>query len=254
MLPGMKGMLRTLLPMIGRERNRWEDGLWLAFLVWSLIGLGVVAFDIHPLSVEQWQLPGFMGLFVKGCLAWGDFLSNLLAALVVGATALRHLRAKAMATAAAVIMIGSGVVETIGTLTGFPFGAYTYQGNMGPQIGPLPLAIPLAWWVVVVGAYFTLHMALPSLSHWRLALLTGVVAVVFDWILEPFAWQVRGYWIWHGGEVPMANYLSWFGLAVLFAGMSPLHRAHQPPHDGRPAGVLLLMVLLFVLGRVVAGV
>ncbi|NBS54704.1 carotenoid biosynthesis protein, partial [bacterium] len=58
---------------------------------------------------------------------------------------------------AAVILVASGILESFGTLTGIPFGSYTYTDAFGPRLGGvLPIAIPLAWFAVVAGANLTL--------------------------------------------------------------------------------------------------
>lgn len=250
--------LRDRLPAFARP---WFEGeppavfgrvSWFVFLVWSTVGLAIMATGFSDETIRNWQLAPLLERWALACLGWGDFLFLFFAACVVFATAW-HAMGLAPATRAAVIVgVGSGIVETIGTLTGFPFGAYTYLGRMGPQIGPLPLAIPVAWWLVVGGFYLTARRLLPLADARMLSLATALAATGFDWILEPFAWQVRGYWVWHDGAVPLQNYAAWFALSFILARTAPLLRAAPQRVDLRPAGALTLTILLFILGRLAA--
>lgn len=226
---------------------------WLVFLIWSTVGLAIVASGFDAAAIERLGWPAWITRFAIGILGWGDFLFLFFAACVVFAVAWHAMGLAYCLRAAAIVMIGSGVVETIGTWTGFPFGAYTYMGRMGPQIGPLPLAIPLAWWLVVGGFYLSGRQLLPLADARMLSLGTAAAATFFDWILEPFAWQVRGYWVWHDGAVPVQNYAAWFALSFILARISPFHRAVPQRLDLRPAGALTLTLLLFIIGRLAGG-
>jgi len=225
---------------------------WFVFLVWSTVGLAIMATGFSGETIRSWGLSPALERIALACLGWGDFLFLFFAGCVVFATAWHALGTAFTVRAALTIMIGSGVVETIGTLTGFPFGAYTYLGRMGPQIGPLPLAIPVAWWLVVGGFYLTGRRLLPLAPARMLCLGTALAATAFDYILEPFAWRVRGYWVWHDGAIPLQNYAAWFALSFILARATPLHRAAPQRLDLRPAGALTLTVLLFILGRLAA--
>jgi putative membrane protein len=44
-----------------------------------------------------------------------------------------------------IITAGGFAVEALGVATGFPFGAYSYSGALGPRLLGVPLVIPLAW-------------------------------------------------------------------------------------------------------------
>jgi uncharacterized membrane protein len=222
---------------------------WFVFLVWSSVGMVIVATGFSEDTIRSWDLPAAVTAFGLGCLHWGDFLFLFFGGCVIFTSAWQALALPLLVRAVLIITIGSGVIETIGTLTGFPFGAYTYLGRMGPQLGPLPLAIPVAWWLVVGGFYLTGRRLLPQAPARLLCLLTALAATLFDWIMEPFAWQIRGYWVWHDGAVPLQNYAAWFALSFILARAAPLHPAAPQRIDLRPTGVILLTILLFILGR-----
>jgi uncharacterized membrane protein len=223
--------------------------MWFIFLVWSTVGMAIMATGFSEAKIQAWNTAPWLISAATTCLRWGDFLFLFFGGCVVLASAWQAMDRRSLVRTVLTIAVGSGIVETIGTLTGFPFGAYTYTGRMGPQLGPLPLAIPVAWWLVVGGFYLTGRRLLPQADARMLSLGTAVAAVVFDWVMEPFAWQVRGYWIWHDGAIPLQNYAAWFALGFILARATPLHRAAPQRLDLRPAGVLILTILLFILGR-----
>jgi uncharacterized membrane protein len=229
-----------------------SESLWWVFLIWSTVGLFIMATGLSEQTILGWNLDPAWTRAALVCLHWGDFLYLLFGALVVGSTAAQVLPARDLRIAILVIAVGSGLVETIGTLTGFPFGSYTYMNRLGPQIGPLPLAIPTAWWLVVAGFYLTARRLFPTLGRRTLSLITAAAATGFDWIMEPFAWEVRGYWIWHDGAVPLENYAAWFALSFILARLAPLHAAAPWKTDLRAAGVIVLTLLLFLIGRLAA--
>lgn len=227
-----------------------KTAFWYAFLAWSLAGLFMLTFGLDPAWVQSRPLPGALEAFILGCLHWGDFLFILLAFANVFQVACEAWGKTGALRAAVAILGGSAVLETVGTLTGQPFGFYAYTSNFGPRLGILPLAIPLAWFLVVAGFRLVLD-GLPSTRGWPCglrALAVGACATGFDWVLEPFAWQVRSYWLWLDGAIPPQNYLAWFAFATLFAAFA-LPRSIAAPKTLKPAWVLALMLLFFVCGR-----
>ncbi|MBA2438802.1 MAG: carotenoid biosynthesis protein, partial [Acidimicrobiia bacterium] len=57
-----------------------------------------------------------------------------------------------VAVAAAVVAVGTLALEWVGHTTGWPFGAYDYTGALVPQIGAVPVIVPLAWFAMAVPA------------------------------------------------------------------------------------------------------
>jgi len=146
------------------------------------------------------------------------------------------------------------MAEWVGTKTGFPFGDYHYTENMGPMIGgQLPWAIPLAWWSVVGALHQLSRSALPALNPWKTGLVVAAAATAFDWVMEPYAWQLKVYWIWHDGHVPLLNYLSWFFFSFVFSLILTALGAFSQPGKQvavpRAAWLLGLMMGVFILGR-----
>jgi len=158
------------------------------------------------------------------------------------------------------VMIFGGVLETVGTLTGLPFGQYYYTDNFGPKLfGVLPVTIPVAWFIVASNFLLLVRVHAPFASSTVEAALVATGATLYDWVMEPFAVQVERYWYWtSGGEevdwIPWQNYLTWwvamFLIVRLFATTSELR--DRP--EWRPHLILGGMVLIFVVGRLAYGV
>ncbi|MGW4774471.1 carotenoid biosynthesis protein [Nocardia sp. NPDC004278] len=125
-----------------------------------------------------------------------------------------------------VIVSGLGLLaEIIGTATGFPFGCYDYaDGRLGPAVAGVPLVVALAWTgglypVWVVAGLLTRHTA-------GRIVLTGVGAVGWDLFLDP-QMVADGQWSWCAtgrglpglDEIPYTNYLGWFAVALVMAGL-----------------------------------
>ena len=201
-----------------------------------------------PATVAAWSLPAWLHAFVALCLRTGDPLLILLAFANTHLAAARHWGQPAARRWALLIIVLSLAVETLGALTGFPFGAYAYSDRFGPVLGVVPLAIPLAWHVVLTNALFLVRRIAPHLPRWGEALAAGVVATLYDAMLEPFATTVKGYWHWREGGVPLQNYLAWLIVStLLIRAFAPTSAAHHG-RDPRPVLILGATLLLFLAG------
>ena len=156
-----------------------------------------------------------IGLFLLGAEWRQDFVFltpyNLLLMLVVFLLASDS--PKNWMVYMAPIVLGF-IIEVIGTNTGWPFGAYTYGTALGLRVLSTPLMIGVLWWVLI-RAWFDLSGRWTQ-NPWIKALITGTAMVLMDVLIEPVAIEL-GFWTWADLEVPVANYVSWFVLATLFA-------------------------------------
>lgn len=208
------------------------------FIIWSTVGA-------ITLGLRQFLLPPW--------ISWADAFFMLLAAANVLLAMARRDGWRDSLSAFAIIVIGAGVVETIGTTTGRPFGPYEYTPFFGPRIGVLPLAIPLAWYAVLgSGHYLIFHWFKPA-SRRLTAVTVAAWATAFDFVLEPFAAYVKSYWIWQTPTIPMQNYVAWFVLSFLLARLAPWGRGPIDRFDPRPLTVAAAMLLIFAIGRLAAG-
>lgn len=141
------------------------------------------------------------------------------------------------AWAAALVMLAGGfLVETAGSLTGFPFGRYSYTPVLYPKLLVVPVGIGFAWLMTILASFFCARFLLGRLKfRGRLALLiflSGGLATASDLLMEPVAVYLQNYWNWQDkGQyygVPLSNFLAWWVFSSL---MSLLLRSilEKPP-------------------------
>ena len=123
----------------------------------------------------------------------------------------------------AIVSVGIGVVsfgiEWLGVRTGHIFGSYLYGQTLQPSIGGVPISIGSAWFVMLVASTAVVQKIAPksfSESHFKTAFLVALLMVCFDLLMEPAAVKLD-YWTWINGDIPLRNYLVWFGLSFIFA-------------------------------------
>lgn len=159
------------------------------------------------------------------------------------------------------IALFSGIVETIGTLTGIPFGHYTYTDYFGFRLlGILPLAIPLAWYIVIWPLHLLVRSSLAGRSSvWLVPLGVALLATWTDVVIEPVAVH-REYWVWEGGGVyhgvPWLNFFGWFITAFIISFICQILIPHAPPKRHEltvPLFVFLSTVFTFVLTNFLQG-
>lgn len=232
--------------------------VWRIFLVWTAVGALVLPFGLQPEMLARWGPTARWVESARMLLAYADLTWMVLAALVVY---LQEAATQGLARArlaGGIILLGSALAEYIGTTTGFPFGPYDYTNAFGPRmLGVLPIAIPLAWLVILLAGRQVLLAYRPGVSTLSLALGVGAIALLTDFNLEFVAWKIRGYWIWYPGQSnppawpPWQNYLSWFGLSALLTLCLPRSLDPVSLPARRPLGVLLAMNALFLLAHLV---
>jgi putative membrane protein len=120
--------------------------------------------------------------------------------------------------------------EIIGVNTGILFGDYQYGDVLGTKLISVPLIIGVNWFVITYCIGCSMHQMLERLVRStstandkknKLIVSLSVIidgallAVLFDWIMEPVAIRL-GFWNWGGdGHVPFYNYFCWFMLSLL---------------------------------------
>ncbi len=229
--------------------SRLEKGFLVAFLLWSAAGLIFTLLHITAENIEgQTSIPSWLADFIRFCLQNGDPILILLAFANTHLHAARQWSPAVARRWGLIILVCSFAVETLGACTGFPFGSYHYSQRFGPLLGVVPMTIPLAWQVVVTNALFLVRAMAPHLLRWGEAALVGVLCTIYDFILEPFATTVKGYWVWTSG-IPATNYLAWFVISGFLVWYFAPTAATRFPRDPRPALILGAMILIFIAGR-----
>lgn len=238
-----------------KHLNRLEKILWPALLIWAAVGLVTSLLKFNEGTLSEMQLPVFLNSFLALCLRWGDFIFHLLAAGNLLFAVSQAISWRKTWISFLVITVLSGVVETLGTRTGFPFGDYIYTDRMGPMLmNTLPLAIPLAWWNILSPFFMLMRHYFPKLNPRLTCLSVAALATLIDWIMEPFAWRIKGYWIWTSGTIPLQNYCAWFALSFLLCRVSPIYSPYRPILDKRFIAVPALMLAFFIGVRLIYGV
>lgn len=141
------------------------------------------------------------------------------------------------------VVLGGFAVEALGVATGFPFGAYSYSGALGPRLLGVPVVIPLAWAWMAYPAW----LAAGRLTANRLVRvpLAAIGLAAWDLFLDP-QMVAEHYWTWQNPHpalpgvpgVPVGNYLGWLAVALVL--MAAVSFVDKPIADDRP---LLAMYL-----------
>ena len=107
-------------------------------------------------------------------------------------------------------------VEYLGSHTGWPFGGYSYTNLLQPQLGGVPLLIPVAWLMMLPCTWAVAHRL--RASRWQFALMSGLALTAWDLFLDPqmVNWNL---WQWHEPNgyfgIPWQNYVGWFVTGTL---------------------------------------
>lgn len=163
-----------------------------------------------------------------------------------------------------VIAFGVGFgTEWVGINTGLLFGDYQYGTVLGPGWQGVPYIIGIQWMVVVYCAGISMAMLHQKLLQnqpgetgtalkWWMAISmvadSALIALIFDWILEPVA-MALGYWTWNGGEVPWLNYATWWGVTAFI--MVFFHFLPFRKQNLFAVHLLMIQVMFFLLLRTV---
>jgi putative membrane protein len=163
----------------------------------------------------------------------------------------------------ALLAFSTGMLaEITGVHTGLLFGDYTYGRTMGFGLFGVPVVIGLNWFVVVFSAACSATMLTEKLARliskstvrkplsrmsFFSVFVAAMIAVSFDWIMEPAAVRL-GFWTWAGdGEVPMLNYLTWFVLS--FGLCTAMRYMRIVPRNVFAVQLLLIQAVFFMLVR-----
>ncbi len=110
-------------------------------------------------------------------------------------------------------------LEILGVKTGLVFGSYAYGETLGLQFMGVPVLIGINWTLVILGTLTIVERFTKSVP--AVMILTALITVVFDYIMEPVAIALD-YWSWEGGPIPLQNYVAWGVISFIFAGLFKL--------------------------------
>ncbi len=170
---------------------------------------------------------------------WGDHaqlqgikLGVVLQASAVIAVAIHHWGGIQTLQIALLVALLTWIAEFAGSQTGIPFGAYHYTDRLRPQLGRVPLIIPLAWLMMLPPAWAVAEVIVQGLipgveSRAAFVLISALAFTAWDLFLDPqmVKWQL---WVWdHPAPrgyfgIPWTNYTGWFVCAAaLTAAIAP---------------------------------
>lgn len=113
---------------------------------------------------------------------------------------------------AVIVLPLSWLLEYVGSSTGLPFGEYHYTAQLVPQVGHVPLIIPLAWLMMLPCAWAVAGNITGQWRGGRFAVISGLAFTAWDLFLDPqmVNW---GFWVWaHPGGyfgIPWLNFGGW---------------------------------------------
>ena len=128
----------------------------------------------------------------------------------------------------AITAVVSWAFEQVGVETGAIYGPYSYTDVLGPQLGHVPVLIPLAWFMMIYPSYVITNLiieARPVSSRagvGRLlaaSALGALVMTAWDLVIDPILSgpDVRA-WVWEEGGpyfgIPIQNFVGW--IATVF--------------------------------------
>ena len=141
-------------------------------------------------------------------------------------------------------------IEVLGVETGSVFGAYEYGPTLGLSLFAVPVVIGFNWTLVILGSVKASRLMTRNVI--LVSLLSGAVAFLFDYILEPVAIHFD-YWTWDVGYIPIQNYIAWFVIASIMAlsfGLLKLRTKNDLLiHYLVAQAVFFLMIRIFIVGH-----
>jgi len=160
------------------------------------------------------------------------------------------------------VALGSLMMTLLAARHGFLFGRLEFPGGEVPAVGPVPLSVPLLWWLVVGGGYLVVEGLWGELRA-GVSAFTALIAVQMALMLLPFLGRLRGYWRWPAGPgflgVSWEVLVAWvvlslglaLGLVILGENWSSAE-ARGRRQAWAPAAVLLTLTVVCLLASLQA--
>ena len=144
-------------------------------------------------------------------------------------------------------------IEHIGVMTQWPFGNYSYSGDLGLKIFEVPLVVPFAW---IMMAHPVLTSARRIAGNW-VFLYGGIALAAWDLFLDPmmvaegrWTWVVTGAHVPFQPEIPLSNTFGW-----LLSGMFLIGVLHLiTPREKRKGGATFRTTDIFLLWTLFSGI
>ncbi len=203
---------RRLRATSGREKNnpgraslvKFALAAWLAMFIATPISLWVFGEQVLPVMASMGVLAQLLAVVLALSLGWGW---------------------RSIVISLGWIAVFTWVVEWIGSATGVIFGQYAYTQAMQPQLGDVPIIIPLAWammlfpsWAVAQAILEPYRQRIGRMYGLIFAALSGLAFTAWDLYLDP-QMVGRGLWTWEESGayfgIPLSNFVGWWLVSSL---------------------------------------
>ena len=210
--PTSQARARAWSERFSHRRLAQRTGVPAATRFWTLAVLAWLGVMIAtPIAIWALENPAFPGVATLGVLVQ---FAAVLMALSLGWPRRRLIQ---------MLLVGlsfTWLVEFIGVRTGLLFGRYSYTALFQPQVGGVPVLIPLAWMMMLAPAWAVAEMILQDwrarLGRWYPLIFASLAALAFtawDLYLDP-QMVARGLWVWESPQgyfgIPWMNFLGWW--------------------------------------------
>lgn len=199
-------------------QDRIQYGLivaWILAMISLPISKWMFGTDIIPTAVTFALMVQFTAVLVAMVNAWGATRALI---------------------AFAIVAVTTWSLEELGSKTGFPFGGYHYTDALQPQLGGVPLLIPMAWFMMLPSSWAVASVLLGERKNavYGPALYIGISALAitaWDLFLDPqmVDW---GFWIWEDPSgyfgIPWVNYAGWVLTGVVVTALVRPYRREMP--------------------------
>ncbi len=163
-----------------------------------------------------------------------------------------------------ITLVVSWGFEQTGAATGLIYGVYHYSDALGPKLGHVPYAIPVAWYSMLYLSYRIALLITEGVSHraqsslptllWQ-AFVSGMVMTAWDVLVDPMASGPKALsWVWENGGpfygVPTQNFVGWVltGFTVIL--LYSLYERYLTSHPLAPQKHRVLVLPLLAYGLV----
>ena len=172
---------------------------------WTKLTVSWTIAYIYTIYVALGAIPPF-----RGASAFSVTAASAILVLLYIFHSFTNLRLKTALKFLGIAAVISYTWEFIGVTTSVPFGPYNYTSALGPQIGPVPIAIPLIWSAL---GYFCMEAS----DHYIIA---SALMVSMDLSFDPVFSTSLHLWNWTGQTqyfgVPLSNFFGWFIASLTF--------------------------------------
>ncbi len=249
-------MKRIALKAIPLRANRFAG--WSSGFHWIFFGFFVVQFAL--VWIRLWSPQALFG-----SNRWPEGLLVVLATATTLASQARQLPGQNVMMVSIIIAFIAGAVESLGAISGVPFGPISYTTNIGQELfHPLPWAMPLVWIVLILNARGVGRLILrpwrkqKNYGVWLIGI-GSILAVLLDLGLEPFATRVNRYWLWGASKTsiawynaPWVNFVGWGATAALILAFATPSLINKSPTKQFPAADWFPLVIWLMLNGLLA--